>query len=187
MHGEKSPVGGEGFAAEGLELHGVKRQRFFAQHVAAFLECQKRLLGVQERGCGYVDEIQGRRRTWFCGAWTGYGFHEDGLRSARKVAEALGASHRYVLRLRYVFLTALLLFPLLAQEPESSTTIRANVPLVAWEDVVDGNAIDETIIAKAEAAASASVDPRDDIHASGAYRKALLGVMVERALRSAAE
>ena len=40
-------------------------------------------------------------------------------------------------------------------------------------------------IAKAEAAASASVDPDDDIHASGAYRKALVGVMVERALKSA--
>lgn len=39
-----------------------------------------------------LDEIQGRRHTWFCGAWTGYGFHEDGLRSGLAVAEALGAS-----------------------------------------------------------------------------------------------
>jgi uncharacterized protein len=39
-----------------------------------------------------LSEIQGRRHTWFCGAWTGYGFHEDGLRSGLAVAEALGAS-----------------------------------------------------------------------------------------------
>jgi carbon-monoxide dehydrogenase medium subunit len=58
--------------------------------------------------------------------------------------------------------------------------------LTAVEQVLNGNKIDETIIAKAEAAASASVDPEDDIHAGGAYRKALLGVMVERALKSAA-
>jgi carbon-monoxide dehydrogenase medium subunit len=58
--------------------------------------------------------------------------------------------------------------------------------LPAVEQVINGNKIDEAIIAKAEAAASASVDPDDDIHASGAYRKALVGVMVERALKSAA-
>jgi carbon-monoxide dehydrogenase medium subunit len=58
--------------------------------------------------------------------------------------------------------------------------------LAAVERVLDGNKIDEATIVKAEAAAAAAVDPPDDIHAGGAYRKALIGVMVERALRSAA-
>jgi carbon-monoxide dehydrogenase medium subunit len=58
--------------------------------------------------------------------------------------------------------------------------------LPAVEQVLNGNKIDETTITKAEAAASASVEPADDIHAGGAYRKALIGVMVERALKSAA-
>jgi carbon-monoxide dehydrogenase medium subunit len=57
--------------------------------------------------------------------------------------------------------------------------------LPAVEQVLNGNRLDEVIIAKAEAAASASVEPADDIHAGGAYRKALIGVMVERALKSA--
>ena len=36
--------------------------------------------------------VQGRDGVWYCGAWTGYGFHEDGLRSAVQVAQALGAT-----------------------------------------------------------------------------------------------
>jgi len=35
--------------------------------------------------------MQGRRNSWFCGAYMGHGFHEDGLVSAMRVAEALGA------------------------------------------------------------------------------------------------
>ncbi len=35
-------------------------------------------------------EIQGVNRTWFAGAYWGWGFHEDGVRSAVEVASALG-------------------------------------------------------------------------------------------------
>jgi hypothetical protein len=37
-------------------------------------------------------EIQGRRRTWFAGAYWGWGFHEDGIRSAHDVVAALDAA-----------------------------------------------------------------------------------------------
>ena len=38
-----------------------------------------------------LPSIQGANRTWFCGAWSGFGFHEDGLRSGLEVAARLGA------------------------------------------------------------------------------------------------
>ena len=41
-----------------------------------------------------VPELQGEQHTWYCGAWTGYGFHEDGLKSGQAVAAALLAHTR---------------------------------------------------------------------------------------------
>jgi predicted NAD/FAD-binding protein len=39
-----------------------------------------------------LADIQGVDRIWFAGAWGGYGFHEDGLRSGMQVAAALGCA-----------------------------------------------------------------------------------------------
>lgn len=38
--------------------------------------------------------LQGKDRTWFCGSYFGYGFHEDGLQSGLAVAEQLGGVRR---------------------------------------------------------------------------------------------
>ena len=43
-------------------------------------------INAQER----LGEIQGKNGLWFCGAWTAFGFHEDGLKSGLDVARALG-------------------------------------------------------------------------------------------------
>jgi predicted NAD/FAD-binding protein len=39
----------------------------------------------------HVGSLQGAKRTWFCGAWTRYGFHEDGLMSGLEVRDGLRA------------------------------------------------------------------------------------------------
>ena len=36
-----------------------------------------------------LPELQGQRHTYFCGAWMGYGFHEDGLAAGLGVAKSL--------------------------------------------------------------------------------------------------
>jgi carbon-monoxide dehydrogenase medium subunit len=57
--------------------------------------------------------------------------------------------------------------------------------LPAAEAEVNGKAVDVAVSERAGLAASAAVDPPDDIHASGAYRRSLIGTMVERALQDA--
>jgi aerobic carbon-monoxide dehydrogenase medium subunit len=57
--------------------------------------------------------------------------------------------------------------------------------LAAAEAAIDGQTVDIATSERAGAAASAAVTPQSDIHASAAYRKALLGTLVERALQSA--
>jgi len=59
------------------------------------------------------------------------------------------------------------------------------IRLTAAERTLEGQAIGDAVVAGCAAAAAAAVDPADDIHASRAYRKTLIGVMVERALRDA--
>lgn len=49
-----------------------------------------RALRAQQR----IWELQGKRRTWFCGAHFGAGFHEDGLQAGLAVAEQLGGVRR---------------------------------------------------------------------------------------------
>lgn len=39
-----------------------------------------------------LGQIQGRGGLWYAGAWTGYGFHEDGLKSALRIAAAFDAA-----------------------------------------------------------------------------------------------
>ncbi|SFR14079.1 NAD(P)/FAD-dependent oxidoreductase [Poseidonocella sedimentorum] len=52
-------------------------------------------MGAQER----IRQRNGQNQTWFCGAWLGNGFHEDGLASAHRMAEALHAKLRPTLRM----------------------------------------------------------------------------------------
>jgi uncharacterized protein len=57
---------------------GTELRRFVYDHPLfdlAAIDAQRRL-----------PMLQGQQRTWFAGAWTGYGFHEDGLKSALRVA-----------------------------------------------------------------------------------------------------
>jgi predicted NAD/FAD-binding protein len=45
------------------------------------------------RAQAQLPALQGQRHTWFAGAWTGYGFHEDGLKSGLQAARALIDAH----------------------------------------------------------------------------------------------
>ncbi|KAF1852039.1 amine oxidase-like protein [Cucurbitaria berberidis CBS 394.84] len=47
-----------------------------------------RMIAAQDQ----LERIQGKRGIWYTGAWTGYGFHEDGCKSGLQVGERLGGS-----------------------------------------------------------------------------------------------
>jgi carbon-monoxide dehydrogenase medium subunit len=54
------------------------------------------------------------------------------------------------------------------------------------EDGLNGRKLDNSAVALAAKTASTSVEPDDDMHASAAYRRALVGTLVERTLIAAA-
>jgi aerobic carbon-monoxide dehydrogenase medium subunit len=58
--------------------------------------------------------------------------------------------------------------------------------LGAVEDTLNGRKFVDTVLALAAKTASSSVEPDDDIHASAAYRRALVGTLVERSRIAAA-
>jgi carbon-monoxide dehydrogenase medium subunit len=57
--------------------------------------------------------------------------------------------------------------------------------LPAAEAKLDGQVVDAGTIGEAACAAAGACDPADDLHASAAYRRNLVGVLVERALARA--
>jgi len=61
-----------------------------AAHVHASFEYAHPVFDVAAiRAQRQVDALQGQKNTYFCGAWTGYGFHEDGLKSGLAVAASV--------------------------------------------------------------------------------------------------
>ena len=61
----------------------AKILRRFVYHHPVFDEAG---VAAQER----VPSINGPQRTWFCGAWCGFGFHEDAVQSALRVVADFG-------------------------------------------------------------------------------------------------
>jgi carbon-monoxide dehydrogenase medium subunit len=59
--------------------------------------------------------------------------------------------------------------------------------LPSVEAALAGQVVDEPTIRAAAEMAAAAVDPPNDLHASAAYRRALVATLVERALRAAAQ
>jgi uncharacterized protein len=67
----------------------IDPQRIIARRVYAHPVFTPAAVRAQQRW----SDINGLRRTWFCGAWWGWGFHEDGVASARRVIDDLVSRH----------------------------------------------------------------------------------------------
>jgi predicted NAD/FAD-binding protein len=73
-----------GFQADGNDLALIR----WLAHIEGHIEEAEDAIAAQQA----LAQIQGRQRTWFAGAWAGYGFHEDGLKAGMAVAQGLGAA-----------------------------------------------------------------------------------------------
>ena len=70
--------------------HAIRRERVLKVMQYAHPIHDRRMVAAQARR----QVIQGKRRTWFAGAYWGWGFHEDGIRSAHEVVRALDRAAR---------------------------------------------------------------------------------------------
>ena len=64
----------------------IDRSKVLNRHVFAHPVFDKNTLNAQNQ----LHLLQGHRNCYYAGAWTGYGFHEDGIKSAAEVAAKLG-------------------------------------------------------------------------------------------------
>ncbi|HRK17742.1 MAG TPA: FAD-dependent oxidoreductase [Hyphomicrobiaceae bacterium] len=71
-------------------MHAPAADRVVAEFDYAHPVFDQRAMAMQRELWG----LNGRRRTWFCGSYFGYGFHEDGLQAGLAVAEELGGVRR---------------------------------------------------------------------------------------------
>lgn len=69
-------------------IHPIDASLVFDRHVFEHPVFTQDAIAAQAQ----VPSLQGMNNSWFCGAYTRYGFHEDGLRSAVAVAESMGVS-----------------------------------------------------------------------------------------------
>jgi predicted NAD/FAD-binding protein len=68
-----------------LNGQGVPRHVHARMHYTHPVLDQRAAVGQRQ-----IAALNGERRTYYCGAHLGYGFHEDGARSAVAVARLLG-------------------------------------------------------------------------------------------------
>ena len=71
-----------------------------------------RMIAAQEE----IEKIQGKRGVWYVGAWTGYGFHEDGFASGMRVGLRLGGDVPW--------------------KPKDAKFSRGSAPVLGWKDVL---------------------------------------------------
>ena len=66
-------------------LHDIDPATFVGEYDYAHPVFDLGAIEAQKR----LPLLQGQQHTWYAGAWTGYGFHEDGLKSGLQVGRAL--------------------------------------------------------------------------------------------------